>query len=47
LSEPYAKANVVVHYPAEAAATLLAVIGGLVPTNSGRFLDYWEDRLPW
>jgi hypothetical protein len=47
LSALDAKANLVVLYTAEAAAALLAVIGGLAPTCSGSFFDYLGDRFLW
>lgn len=47
LSAPFAKSGLAVRPPEEAAADLLAVIDGLVPEQSGGFLDYRGVPLPW
>lgn len=47
LSAPFAKSGLAVRPPEEAAADLLAVIDGLVPEQSGGFLDYRGAPLPW
>ena len=47
LSSPFAKAGLDVQSPETAAARLLRVIETLTPENSGGFLDYRGQALPW
>lgn len=47
LSAPFAKSGLAVRPPKEAAADLLAVIDGLTPEQTGGFLDYRGEALPW
>jgi NAD(P)-dependent dehydrogenase (short-subunit alcohol dehydrogenase family) len=47
LSAPFAKAGLEVQPPDVAAARLLAVIDRLTPADSGGFLDWRGDALPW
>lgn len=47
LSAPFSKAGLAVRQPADASADLLAVIDGLSPDDSGGFLDYRGEALPW
>ncbi len=47
LSSPFAKAGLDVQTPAVAAERLLRVIGNLTPADSGGFLDYRGQTLPW
>jgi hypothetical protein len=47
LSAPFAKAELVVRPPAEAASQMLAVIDALTPAQSGEFFDYRGRELPW
>jgi NAD(P)-dependent dehydrogenase (short-subunit alcohol dehydrogenase family) len=47
LSAPFAKTNLEVRTPAEAAAALLATIARLQPADTGRFLDYAGQPIVW
>jgi NAD(P)-dependent dehydrogenase (short-subunit alcohol dehydrogenase family) len=47
LSAPFSKAGLNVRPPEQAAADLLRVIDGLTPAQSGSFLDYRGEPLPW
>jgi NAD(P)-dependent dehydrogenase (short-subunit alcohol dehydrogenase family) len=47
LSAPFAKRGLDVATPGEAARRLLDVIDRLGPADSGAFLDYRGERLPW
>jgi len=47
LSAPFAKSGLNVRAPEEAAVDLLAVIEGLLPTQSGGFFDYKGNEVPW
>lgn len=47
LSAPFAKSGLDIRPPAEAARQLLSVIAALVPSQSGAFLDYRGEPLPW
>jgi NAD(P)-dependent dehydrogenase (short-subunit alcohol dehydrogenase family) len=47
LSAPFARSGLAVRPPEEAAADLLAVIDGLIPEQTGGFLDYRGNPLPW
>jgi NAD(P)-dependent dehydrogenase (short-subunit alcohol dehydrogenase family) len=47
LSAPFAKRGLDVTTPGEAARRLLDVIDRLEPADSGAFLDYRGERLPW
>jgi NAD(P)-dependent dehydrogenase (short-subunit alcohol dehydrogenase family) len=47
LSQPFAKAGLDVRPPDVAVDQMLAVIARLTPADTGGFLDYRGDRLPW
>lgn len=47
LSAPFGKAGLDIRSPADAAWRLLGVIAGLTPADSGKFLDYRGEPLPW
>lgn len=47
LSSPFSKTGLEVQTPSTAATRLLTVIDQLMPENSGQFLDYRGDFLPW
>ena len=47
LSQPFAKTGLEVRPPDEAARDLLAVLDGLVPSDTGSLLDYRGQRLPF
>lgn len=47
LSAPFAKANLEVRPPTEAADQLLNVIDNLGPRHSGGFFDHRGDAIPW
>ena len=47
LSKPFGKQGLDVRSPSEAAEQLLTVIAGLTPADSGEFVDYRGNRLPW
>ncbi len=47
LSAPHSKTGLEVRAPAAAAALLLAVLEGLTPADTGGFLDYRGQPLPW
>ncbi len=47
LSAPFAKHGLAVRSPSEAAGNVLAVIDGMVPADSGNFLDYRGERVAW
>lgn len=47
LSAPFSRAGLAVRPPAVAAAELLAVIDRLTPADTGGFLDYRGDTIPW
>ena len=47
LSAPFGKTGLDVRSPDVAAGDLLAVVDKLVPAQSGGFLDYHGERLPW
>ncbi len=47
LSAPHAKTGLDVRTPPEAAALLMAVLERLSPADSGGFLDYRGQKLPW
>jgi NAD(P)-dependent dehydrogenase (short-subunit alcohol dehydrogenase family) len=47
LSEPFSKAGLNVRSPEIAAEELFNVIEKLQPANTGSFVDYFGDKLPW
>ena len=47
LSQPFAKKGLQVRPPEEAARDLLAVLHSLAPADSGSFVDYKGQKLPW
>ncbi|WGD29084.1 SDR family NAD(P)-dependent oxidoreductase [Ancylobacter sp. WKF20] len=47
LSAPFARPDHPAQTPAEAAAHLLAVIDGLAPAQSGGFVDWQGETIPW
>jgi len=47
LSRPFARRGLDVVSPGAAALRLLAVLGALAPSDSGSFLDYRGQRLPF
>lgn len=47
LSQPFAKKGLQVRPPQEAARDLLQVLNELTPTDSGSFVDYKGQKLPW
>ena len=47
LSQPFAKTGLKVRPPDEAARDLLAVLDGLVPSDTGGLVDYRGQRLPF
>lgn len=47
LSRPFARHGLTVHTPAAAAANLLGVLDGLVAGDTGRFLDWRGEDVPW
>lgn len=47
LSAPFAKSNLKVRSPTDAAAQLLSVIDNLETKHSGGFFDYQGDVIPW
>lgn len=47
LSRPFAKAGLTVRTAEQAATELLAVMGQLVPADTGRFIDHKGESVPW
>ena len=47
LSQPFAKTGLKVRPPDEAARDFLAVLDGLVPSDTGGLVDYRGQRLPF
>lgn len=47
LSAPFFKSGLSIQSPTEAAASLLNVIDGSKPTDSGGFFDYRGERIAW
>ena len=47
LSAPFAKSNLEVRSPTDAADQMLNVIDNLEPRHSGGFFDHRGDAIPW
>lgn len=47
LSAPFGKSGLDVRSPAEAAGQILQVIDGLGPADTGSFVDYQGEAVPW